>query len=116
MTISVPVDQQFDLFGIKQTASPQELVALRKRELRNLLTSYADEADVFSEIIQNAFDAILAAQSQRLYSDPSDPRLDIVIGRRSGDSHYLLVCDNGVGMTPEIAVRFTPPALRMPKR
>jgi len=111
----MPIDQQFDLFGIEQTASPQELLALRKRELRNLLTSYADEADVFSETIQNAFDAILAAQSQRLYSDPSEPRLDIVIGRRGGDPHYLLVCDNGVGMTPEIAMRFTTPGFTCDK-
>lgn len=114
--MTVPATQQFDLFGIKQTASPQELLALRKRELRNLLTSYADEADVFSETIQNAFDAILAAQAQRLYDDPpSEPRLDIVIGRRSGDPHYLLVCDNGVGMTPEIAMRFTTPGFTYDK-
>lgn len=102
-------EHQIDLFGMAQTASREARLAIRKRELRNLLTSYADEADVFAETIQNAFDAILTARNRRLYGDTSGPRLDIVIGRRSGDPHYLLVCDNGVGMPPEIATRFTTP-------
>ena len=102
-------EHQIDLFGMEQTASPEARLAIRKRELRNLLTSYADEADVFTETIQNAFDAILAARNERLYREASGPRLDIVIGRRSGDPHYLLVCDNGVGMPPEVATRFTTP-------
>ena len=102
-------EHQIDLFGMEPNMSPEELLSLRKRELRNLLTSYADEADVFAEIIQNAFDAIATAHNRRMYHQSSPARLDIVIGRRSGDPHYLLVCDNGVGMSPDIAKRFTAP-------
>ena len=111
----MPHDPQFDIFGMQQTASPRELLALRKRELRNLLTSYADEADVFAEIIQNAIDAVVSAHDRRLYKPPLQARLDIVIGRRTGDPHYLLVSDNGVGMTPQIARRFTMPGFTSSK-
>jgi hypothetical protein len=100
---------QIDLFGIRQTATDEEILTLRKRELRNLLTSYADEADVFAEVIQNAFDAVCSAQANGLYESGSSPRMDIVIGRRSGDPHYILVCDNGIGMSPEVASKFTMP-------
>lgn len=100
---------QLDIFGMWQSVSGDELLTLRKRELRNLLTSYADEADVFSEIIQNALDAIFLAHEQGLYNDISTPRLDIVIGRRAEDPDYLLVCDNGVGMSRAVASRFTMP-------
>ena len=111
----MPNNQQIDLFGMAHTASEEELLSIRKRELRNLLTSYADEADVFSEIIQNAFDAVDAAHRRRIYHQSSGARLDIVIGRRSGDPHYLLVCDNGLGMSPEIARRFTMPGFTKEK-
>lgn len=106
---------QIDLFGMDQTASPEELRELRKRELRNLLTSYADEADVFCETIQNAFDAVTTARIQGLYRSSPPPRIDIVIGRRADDPHYLLVCDNGVGMSQEIATRFTVPGFTRAK-
>ena len=102
-------NHQIDLFGMDQTASPEELLELRKRELRNLLTSYADEADVFCETIQNAFDAVTTARTRGLYQSSPPPRLDIVIGRRADDPHYLLVCDNGVGMSKTVASRFTMP-------
>ena len=103
-------DTQIDIFGMQQTVTPEEMLDLRQRELRNLLTSYADEADVFAEIIQNAFDAIMVAFNHRLYRTGSPaPRIDIVIGRRRGDPHYLLVSDNGIGMSPDVAARFTMP-------
>ena len=108
-------DNQLDIFGMRQSVSGEELLTLRKRELRNLLTSYADEADVFSEIIQNALDAILLAHEHGLYDEVSHARLDIVIGRRADDPDYLLVSDNGVGMSPAVASRFTMPGFTRDK-
>ena len=77
-------------FGMAHSTSPEEVQRFRKRELRNLLTSYADEADVFAEVIQNAWDAVRSAVAQGLYSGTDSPRITIVIGRRSGGDHGLL--------------------------
>lgn len=96
-------------FGLSEELGPDEVREIRKRELSNLLTSYADEADVFSEIIQNAFDAIELAASRGLEFPPNTPQLEIFVGRRSGDEHYFAVVDRGIGMPPEIANRFSIP-------
>ncbi|OZB63611.1 MAG: hypothetical protein B7X39_18975 [Lysobacterales bacterium 14-68-21] len=99
-----------DVFGMSHSTSPEEVQRFRKRELRNLLTSYADEADVFAEVIQNAWDALRSAVAQGMYAGADSPRITIVIGRRAGgDPHYLLVRDNGTGMQPSVATKFTAP-------
>ncbi|MGN2242344.1 hypothetical protein ACFWZU_02410 [Frateuria sp. GZRR33] len=99
-----------DVFGLADATSAEELARLRKRELRNLLTSYADEADVFAEVIQNAWDSLLIANARQLYRPGEVPTITVVIGRRAGgDPHYLMVVDNGTGMAPNVARRFTAP-------
>lgn len=109
---------QLDIFGLTTNLSQGEAQEIRKRELRNLLTSYADEADVVVEIVQNAVDAIRAAHTDGLFaSTETSPELTIVIGRRSGgDPHYLLVTENGIGMGPELAGKFATPGVTKNKR
>lgn len=102
-------EEYVEPFGLSETLDADEIREIRKRELSNLLTSYADEADVFSEMIQNGFDAVMLAKAKGQFAEGTAPRLDIFIGRRSGDEHYFAVVDNGVGMDPDIASRFSIP-------
>ncbi|WP_210164042.1 ATP-binding protein [Mesorhizobium sp. L2C084A000] len=95
--------------------SPDENRLVKKRDLRNLLTSYADEADVFTEIIQNALDAIRTASEIGIYKDES-PKITIFLGRRNNESHYFAVQDNGIGMSPETAAKFTAPGFSSLKK
>lgn len=101
-----------DIFGtgaLDDTAR-RELV---RKQLQNLITSYADEADVFTELIQNAIDAIVERQR-------SEPRytglLTICIGRRSNNSHYVYVQDDGVGMAEDVATKVFVPGFSFGKK
>lgn len=98
-----------NLFGLEKDVSGEIKEKLTKRSLSNLLSTYADEADVFAELIQNAVDTVIEAIDKDLYSDSEDPQIDIIIGRRSNDSHYFAVKDNGMGMESEVAENFTIP-------
>ena len=105
-----------DIFGFDQTATNDEIRHMRKRELRNLLTSYADEADLFAETIQNAFDALQTAIDNQAYENEETPVLTVVLGRRTNDRHYLFVADNGIGMEARVAKKFTIPGFTLRKR
>lgn len=98
-----------NVFGLNEQLTSDEAKRLRKNDLKNLLTSYADEADVFAEILQNAFDAIGSAIRQDYYTQGTNPEILIFIGRRSNDTHYFSVFDNGIGMSPEVVSKFTIP-------
>lgn len=94
-------------FGIDHIEEIDRL-EIARRSLNNLLTSYADEADVFTEIIQNSYDALLIAKEEGLY-EKEQPKLRIVLGRRSKGHHYLFVQDNGIGMNGFVAQKLTVP-------
>lgn len=98
-----------NVFGLNEQLTSEEAKKLRKNDLKNLLTSYADEADVFSEILQNAFDATLTAISSKKYTSKEQPLIKIFIGRRQNDTHYFAVNDNGIGMNPVTMSKFTIP-------
>lgn len=95
-------------FGIDNIEAVDRL-EIARRSLNNLLTSYADEADVFTEIIQNAYDSIKIAVEEKVFNESEFPELVIAIGRRSNGHHYLFVRDNGIGMSPDIANKLTVP-------
>lgn len=97
-----------NVFGLNEQLTSDEAKKLRKNDLKNLLTSYADEADVFSEIIQNAFDAIQTAINSDIYNN-AQPCMKIFIGRRANDTHYFAVNDNGIGMNRSVLSKFTIP-------
>jgi hypothetical protein len=103
-----------NLFGL-DTISEDDRKNVARRNLNNLLTSYADEADIFTEIIQNSFDAVIKAKKENLYQGTT-PRITIVIGRRNEGHHYFFVADNGIGMSPEIAQNLTVPGFSYGKK
>ncbi len=104
-----------NLFGI-QTIGEVERKLVARRSLANLLTSYADEADIFTEIVQNAFDAILKAKAEGLYSGSEKPKIKIIIGRRNEGHHYIFVSDNGTGMSSNVAQNLTVPGFSFGKK
>ena len=111
----IPHTMQMNLFGLDQL-SELDRRDIARRGLNNLLTSYADEADLFAEIIQNALDSVVLAMKSALYKADERPELTIVIGRRQGAKHYIYVCDNGIGMSSEIARNITVPGFSHGKR
>ncbi|MGB8098292.1 MAG: ATP-binding protein, partial [Terracidiphilus sp.] len=72
-------------------------------------------ADVFAEIVQNSFDAVIQAIRENLYTTLK-PMINVVIGRRADAPHYLFVSDNGVGMSPDVATNLTVPGFSRGKR
>lgn len=99
---------KMDVFGIDDVTLIDRTEVAR-RNLKNLLTSYADEADVFTESVQNAVDAVTAAAAEGLYSGGEVPRITIVLGRPVDRQHYIYVADNGIGMSSDVARRVTVP-------
>jgi hypothetical protein len=104
-----------NVFGL-ENGDLLDRVEVARRSLNNLLTSYADEADVFTESVQNAVDAVVRAKQDGLYGLEEVPRITIVIGRPSDRHHYLFVADNGLGMSPEVARNITVPGFSYGKR
>lgn len=96
-----------NIFGL-DSVEVIDRAEVARRNLNNLLTSYADEADVFTESVQNAVDSVLRAQDEGLCLDEK-PRITVVVGRLSDRHHYLFVADNGVGMSPDVARNITIP-------
>lgn len=99
-----------EIFGMGSLSEAHQKELIRKH-LVNLTTSYSDESDIFTEIIQNAVDAITARGSA---TEPGE--LTIVIGRRKGNAHYLYVQDNGVGMNSQLVDKVFIPGFSSGKR
>ncbi len=70
-----------------------------KREIRNILSSYVGWYDPFSELIQNALDAVEErADEERAEGRTYHPLVRVIVDL---DSNLLTVTDNGIGMTAE---------------
>lgn len=100
-----------EIFGMSQLDEAHQKELIRKH-LENLTTSYSDESDIFTEIIQNAVDAV----TSRSTSVTGPGELTIVVGRRKGNAHYLYVQDNGVGMSPQLVDKVFIPGFSSGKR
>jgi hypothetical protein len=72
---------------------PGVLVAAQKREIANILKSYTGYYDLFSELLQNALDAVerRAAEDGSVYT----PKIWITIDLQAGS---VSVTDSGTGM------------------
>ncbi|WP_177303193.1 ATP-binding protein [Methylobacterium sp. 174MFSha1.1] len=81
------------------------VIAAKKREIANILRSYTGYYDLFSELIQNALDAV----ERRLEEDEAGyaPRIwiEIDLGK-----HEVRVTDNGCGMSLEQFRQFLSPS------
>jgi hypothetical protein len=104
-----------NLFGMEDL-STLDRSEIARRQLNNLLTSYADEADLFNEVVQNALDSVISAEERGLYTGEVEPMLTIIVGRRPESFHYLFVGDNGTGMSPDIAKNLTVPGYSAAKK
>lgn len=114
--IDAQIIDMADVYGLNTEFTKSEYSALRKQNLNGLLNSYADEADVFAEIIQNAFDTIQICIGQQKYNSNVQPLIKIFVGRRSNDTHYFAVSDNGLGMDNETMNKFTIPGFTKHKK
>ncbi len=100
------------LFGTSELDDDQQQ-ELARSMLKGLISSYADEADIFTELVQNAYDAVIARQ--QMESDYVGT-ITVVFGRRTNDDHYIYVQDDGIGMTPKIARKVFIPGYTYGKR
>lgn len=100
-----------EIFGMASLDETHQKELIRKH-LVNLTTSYSDESDIFTEIIQNAIDAV----TSRAATTTEQGQLTIVIGRRKTNAHYIYVQDNGVGMQSTLVDKVFIPGFSSGKR
>ena len=83
----------WDPLSTTETDNTEILDAARKRGIRNILKSYVGRYDPFSELIQNAMDAVdkMAAQTG---DDSFQPKLFIEVDLKEIS---FSITDNGVG-------------------
>ena len=98
-------EQSWDPLLKSQQAESEIVSAAQKREIRNILKSYVGMYDPFSELIQNAMDAV----DRRAAASP-DPnykrRLWLTIDLRENS---FCVVDNGVGFNEKELLSFLAP-------
>lgn len=73
------------------------LVAAKKRQIRNILKSYVGAYDPFSELIQNAMDAVDLRET-RLDEDNYEKKISITIDLQKNS---FSITDNGLGFNEE---------------
>lgn len=84
----------------------QELLsAAKKREIKNILKSYVSNYDPFSELLQNAMDAV---ERRRLAGDDFSPKIWVKIDLRENS---LEVVDNGCGFSETEFKSFLAPSI-----
>ena len=95
----------FDPLEVKAASDSEFVSASRKREIRNILKSYVGFFDPFSELIQNAMDAV-DARAGELKEPEYHRRIWIEVNLRDNS---FRVTDNGVGFTKEQFETFLAP-------
>jgi hypothetical protein len=107
MNIAVEEFAAWDPLDDEGGIDPGILISARKREISNILRSYTGYYDLFSELLQNALDAV-----ERHLEDGSDPAY---IGKVSVEvnlqEHTVQVTDNGCGMGIDELRQFLKPNL-----
>ena len=89
------------VFDIEKLRSDQYVIAL-KRSIDNILKSYHNPWDVFSELIQNAIDACQAKSEQNNTTvEEYNPEIHIDIVSKDG-KYTVAVTDNGIGINETI--------------
>lgn len=100
------------IFGVGSLDAAVQSELIRKH-LLNLTTSYADESDVFTELIQNAVDAVNSIDP---IVETAPQSVTIVVGRRKDNAHYVYVQDTGTGMTAEVVDKVFIPGFSLGKK
>lgn len=99
----------FDPLEFKNTKINDAALGALKREISNILSSYVGWYDPFSELIQNALDAVEARTAFETASGTQaayKPKLNILIDL---DENSLTVTDNGIGLDKEKFEQFLAP-------
>lgn len=73
------------------------LVAAKKRQIKNILKSYVGDYDPFSELIQNAMDAV-DLRASKLDEDNYEKKISITIDL---EKNLFSVTDNGIGFVED---------------
>jgi DNA gyrase/topoisomerase IV subunit B len=95
-----PSDDDVDMFA-----------AAQKREIRNILKSYTGYYDLFSEMIQNALDAVEKRSAENVQGYQPEIVVEIDISQNS-----VSVTDNGCSMNLQQFKRFWPARSFVPAR
>ncbi len=104
MIDKVEVFEAWDPLEATAGADPGLLIAAQRREISNILRSYTGYYDIFSELIQNALDAV----EKRLLSTPDGFNAQVWI-RVSLKDQTVQVTDNGCAMDLEQLRQFLGP-------
>lgn len=99
----------FDPLEFKNTKINDAALGALKREISNILSSYVGWYDPFSELIQNALDAVEARVAFETASGKQadyQPQISILIDL---DDNALTVTDNGIGLDKEKFEQFLAP-------
>ena len=83
--------------------TPDLIDTTRKRQIKNILKSYTGWFDLFSELIQNALDALDARKAE---NSQFTPKLSIQIDLKQ---NMLSVTDNGIGFSEDKFKNFLAP-------
>lgn len=100
----------FDPLTAKNSLVTEAALGAVRRELENIMSSYVGWFDPFSELIQNAMDAVEARQaleSRAGKAESYQPRVTIEIDL---DSNSLTVTDNGIGLRQQEFEQFLAPS------
>ncbi|MEP5938647.1 MAG: hypothetical protein ABJ239_09995 [Erythrobacter sp.] len=99
----------FDPLEFKNTNINEAALAALKREISNILSSYVGWYDPFSELIQNALDAVEARKALEATEGGATeyvPKISIVIDLVNNS---LTVSDNGIGLEEQKFKQFLAP-------
>ena len=83
----------WDPLASSTEADTEIISAAQKRQIKNILKSYVGMYDSFSELIQNALDAV-DRRANKLAETPYTPKLWITIDL---SENSFTITDNGVG-------------------
>lgn len=100
----------FDPLLAKNTLVNEAALGAVRRELENIMSSYVGWYDPFSELIQNAMDAVEARQALEKRTgnpDSYEPKVTIEIDI---DNNSLTVTDNGTGLGKQEFEQFLAPS------
>lgn len=105
----------FDPLMFKNTLINEAALAAVRRELENIMSSYVGWFDPFSELIQNALDAVEARALFEERAGTADIYVPKIVVKIDNDANTLTVVDNGVGLSESEFEQFLAPSFSFKK-
>lgn len=85
------INKSWDPLAVAEETDANVLASAKKREIKNILKSYVSNYDPFSELIQNAMDAV---EKRALDDEVYIPKINIIINLQENS---IEIVDNGCG-------------------